>query len=87
MKPINILIIDDQRTIRVLLADILKQMGYKNVDLASTSEEGFKIIQNRLERGKEIDLIDSLISLYYFAKDMFCEIKGLKLITRAKNLV
>lgn len=57
MKPINILIIDDQRTIRVLLADILKQMGYKNVDLASTSEEGFKIIQNKLKRGEEIDLI------------------------------
>ena len=57
MILINILIVDDQKTIRLLLANILNRMGYKSIDFAASGEETFAIVEEKLKKGETIDLI------------------------------
>ncbi|MFO7818897.1 MAG: diguanylate cyclase, partial [Halanaerobacter sp.] len=57
MIEINILIVDDQKTIRLLLANILNRMGYKNIDFAASAEGTFAIVEEKLKEGETIDLI------------------------------
>ncbi len=48
IKP-NILIVDDSRTVRDVMADEIKSLGY-NVQVAGSGEEALKIIRQELSR-------------------------------------
>ncbi|WP_408956463.1 diguanylate cyclase [Natroniella sp. ANB-PHB2] len=53
----EILIVDDSRFIRFLLAQILKEEGYQKVHLASSAQEAFEILGLKDDKVAEIDLI------------------------------
>lgn len=47
-KAMNILVVDDYNTMRRIVKNLLKQLGFDNVDEAADGEEAFKKCQEKL---------------------------------------
>lgn len=56
-KGIKILVIDDTRTIRVLIRDILSNLGYKNVEDVETAEEALQKMKQASADGTPYEFI------------------------------
>lgn len=61
MFPIDtrILVIDDMPSIRDLVKNTLKAMGYKNIQEAADGEEGLKVLLHNNSPGMQIQLVIS----------------------------
>lgn len=73
----RILVIDDMPSIRDLVKNTLKGMGYKNLQEAADGEEGLKILLNSNTPGQQIQLV---ISDWNMPK-----MKGLELLKQVRG--
>lgn len=57
MKKKRMLVVDDQELMRTMLAEILRKMGYDDIDEAANGEEAIDMIKRSVLRGRAYDLI------------------------------
>ncbi len=53
----NILLIDDMKGVRVLVAKILKELGYQNIKEASNGKEGLDVLKSLYGKTDSIELV------------------------------
>ena len=53
----GILIVDDAREIRKMLAHVLRKSGYENLEFAESGKEAIQLVDDKIKAREEIDLI------------------------------